>query len=270
MKIIDAHMHTLHEKEADEHTKKYKIDFSENGLKKECKRNNIQYVLSFGCGMNRATPMGFDIIKKQQKNNPRIKQVIGINTNFKITKKQIKQVDEALKKGLAKAIKIYLGYTHFYAYDKIYHPFYKLAEKYNCPVIFHTGDTFGGNALLKYAHPLTIDEVAVKFPKVNFVIAHIGEPWTIDAAEVIYKNPNVYTDISGFVIGKIDKADEKRIKEKIRYALDYVGNPKKFLYGSDWPLISMTSYIKLMKKIIPSKFHKDIFYNNAKELFKLK
>ena len=71
-------------------------------------------------------------------------------------------------------------------------------------------------------------------------------------------------------LNKIMRADEKRIKEKIRYALDYVGNPKKFLYGSDWPLISMTSYIKLMKKIIPSKLHKDIFYNNALKLFNLK
>lgn len=263
-------MHTIHEKEVDEHTKKYKIDFSEKGLEKECKKNNIQHILSFGCGMDRPTPMGLDIIKKQQKNNNRIKAVIGINTNLKITKQEIKQVEDALRIGIAKAIKIYLGYTYFYAYDKVYTPFYKLAEKYNCPVIFHTGDTFGEKALLKYAHPLTIDEVAVKFPKVNFVIAHLGNPWIIDAAEVIYKNPNVYADLSGFAIGKVDKAYEREITKKIRYALNYVGDPKKFVYGSDWPLISMTSYIKMMKKIIPFKLHKDIFYNNALELFNLK
>ncbi|MCH5374725.1 MAG: amidohydrolase, partial [Planctomycetes bacterium] len=29
----------------------------------------------------------------------------------------------------------------------------------------------------------------------------MGNPWTVDAAEVIYKNPNVYGDLSGFLVG---------------------------------------------------------------------
>lgn len=269
MKIIDAHMHTILEEEVDDWTKKHKIDFSEKGLEKECKKNNVQYVLSFACDLKKPTPMGLDIIKKQQKRNSRIKAVVGINPNFKITASQVKKIEQDLKTGAVKAIKIYLGYFHHYAYDKVYHPFYKLAAKYNRPVIFHTGDTFGENALLKYAHPLTVDEVAVKFPKTKFVIAHIGEPWVVDAAEVVYKNHNVYADLSGLVIGKVSKLAQTEMAPKIKYILAYVGNQKKFLYGSDWPLIKMADYIQMMKSMIPSRMHKDIFYNNAKELFRL-
>jgi hypothetical protein len=54
---------------------------------------------------------------------------------------------------------------------------------------------------VKFSHPLTIDEVAVDHPDITFVIAHAGNPWIESAAEVAYKNPNVYLDGSAFVIG---------------------------------------------------------------------
>jgi predicted TIM-barrel fold metal-dependent hydrolase len=48
-----------------------------------------------------------------------------------------------------------------YKGHKFYEPAYQLAQKYDVPVIFHTGDTYSVKAKLKYADPLTIDEVAV-------------------------------------------------------------------------------------------------------------
>jgi hypothetical protein len=67
-----------------------------------------------------------------------------------------------------------LGYVHRYAYDRQYEPIYRLAQKYDVPVVFHTGDTNSVRAKIKFADPLTIDEVAVDHPKVTFVIAHCG------------------------------------------------------------------------------------------------
>ena len=54
---------------------------------------------------------------------------------------------------------------------------------------------------MKYSHPLTVDEAAVAFPDVTFVIAHCGCPWFADAAEVACKNANVCIDLSGLVEG---------------------------------------------------------------------
>jgi pantetheine-phosphate adenylyltransferase len=33
------------------------------------------------------------------------------------------------------------------------------------------------------------------------VLAHVGNPWLTDAAEVVYKNVNVWADLSGLVVG---------------------------------------------------------------------
>ena len=85
-----------------------------------------------------------------------------------------------------------------------YRPYYELAERHRLPVVFHTGDTYSPRAKLRFAHPLGIDDVAVDHPKACFVLAHLGNPWLTDAAEVVYKNVNVWADLSGFAVGSAE------------------------------------------------------------------
>ena len=63
------------------------------------------------------------------------------------------------------------------------------------------GQTAGSRAYLKYSHPLTLDEAAVRHPDVNFVMCHFGNPWLLDAAAV-EKNENVMTDPPAFWRGR--------------------------------------------------------------------
>lgn len=181
-------------------------------------------------------------------------------------------LEEGLKSGRFGCLKIYLGYIHRYAYDEVYQPVYRLAEKYQVPVVFHAGDTSTKEAKLKYADPLTIDEVAVDFPKVTFVIAHLGNPWIETAAEVAYKNPNVYLDGSALLVGHLDKTSpesiERYIVEPIRWALGYMEDSKKLMYGTDWPLVPMKAYLEAFKKAVPKEYWEDVFYKNAMRVFK--
>ena len=50
--------------------------------------------------------------------------------------------------------------------DAVYEPVYELAAAYDKPVAVHMGETAGPSAYLKYAHPLTLDEAAVKHPQI--------------------------------------------------------------------------------------------------------
>ena len=68
---------------------------------------------------------------------------------------------------------------------------------------------------------------------------------------------------------KIGNKISSSTKTKIKEALDYIDNYDKILYGSDWPLVNMKDYIKIIKSIIPKKHHKEVFHENAKNLFKL-
>jgi hypothetical protein len=186
----------------------------------------------------------------------------------------VKRIEDGLMSGKFRCIKIYLGYVHQWAYDEAYEPAYKLAEKYDVPVVFHTGDTYSTEAKLKYADPLTIDEVAVDHPKVNFVIAHCGNPWIESAAEVAYKNPNVYLEGSALMIGDLKKRPEETIDryvvKPISWIFGYVEDPSKLMFGTDWPLTDIASYVDTWKRAIPKEHWKAVFHDNAARVFKLK
>ena len=266
MKIIDAHIHTnFSNLKAKEFTKQQNIDFSLAGLQKELTENSVEAAITITTDTTAPTPGEYFLLKKQCAEEPRLKAVCSIHPNYASVKYQ-RMAEEALE-GSTMGIKIYPGYHYVYPSDPRYFPFYKLAAKYNKPVIIHSGDTFGSNHLVKYAHPLAIDEIAVKFPKTIFIIAHLGNPWIRDAAELVYKNENVYADVSAFCIGHAHGQEFKRIQEDIRWALSYSNRPDKFLYGSDWPLTPMKEYIALIKKAVPKEHHQKIFYENAKKVF---
>ena len=74
------------------------------------------------------------------------------------------RVERQLQAGRVKGLKVYLGYLHHGPASPGYAPYYRLAARYQIPVIFHSGDTYAASAKLKYAHPLLIDEVAVDHP----------------------------------------------------------------------------------------------------------
>lgn len=179
------------------------------------------------------------------------------------------------------AFKAYLGYLHFGPEDPGYVPYYKIARKYDLPVIVHTGDNWSTTAKVKFAHPLRMDEVAVDYPEVRFVLAHFGNPWLIDAAEVLFKNPNVWADLSGLFVGGDKEIQDLMVEAKIpdsanglvisdlKKAMGYVGDFRKFLYGSDWPLAPMGSYRRLIESIIPAQHHQDVFMTNARNVFKV-
>ena len=91
---------------------------------------------------------------------------------------ELEKIERIIREKTVAGIKIYAGYYPYYVYDSIYEPVYALAEKYGLPLVIHTGVTYSEKGLLKYSHPLTVDEAAVRFPKNIFVVAHLGDPGT--------------------------------------------------------------------------------------------
>ena len=255
--IIDAHLHTRFSGKANRFSG---INYTEESLIREMKDNGIVGAVSLSHDWkeeNKAVP------------NQKIIQCAGIRD--KVEDKARLEAD--LAKGRYRCLKIYLGYVRQFADHPNYQVVYQLARKHKVPVVFHTGDTSDSDALLKYTDPVQIDELAVLNRDITFVIAHLGNPWVESAAEVVYKNENVYADISAFLVGdgtKIadDRWDEYAIKP-VKWAFGFIEDPTKLMFGSDWPLVDMKSYIKAMKKAIPEEHWQDVFYNNAMRVYKI-
>lgn len=278
MKIIDAHIHLSHiESFRQTATELSHVDYSYRGLRKEMKENNVS--LAIGMGLREleggegfpdrapSTPMGLDMLPAGGES---VVYCAGINP-YRLKRQDLIHLEKELLNPLVVGIKIYLGYYPFYAYDKVYEPVYSLARNYKLPVVFHAGDTYSERGLLKYSHPLTIDEVAVKHRGVSFVIAHFGDPWMLDAAEVVFKNHNVFADLSGLIIG--DEQEVKRITrtphyfDHFKHALAYCDHYHKLMFGTDWPLVRMKPYIEFIQSHIPASSWKDVFHQTATEVF---
>lgn len=175
-----------------------------------------------------------------------------------------------LEAGSIKALKLYPGYEPFYPADPKLTPAYLLAEEFDVPVMIHTGDTYAPTGKVKYAHPLHVDEVAVDFPRVKFLICHLGNPWFRDCMEVVYKNENVYTDISGLTLGQFTDRFEAYMRQQLKEMILWGVNPNRVLYGTDWPLASMESYLAFMEELkLPARDKDLMFFENAAALFKL-
>lgn len=105
---------------------------------------------------------------------------------------------EALEKAFTdlklKGLKLHPSKQHFYPSDERFEPIYKICEKYNKPIIFHSGLSWEPDTLSKYARPIEFEEVAYRHPKLRICLAHFGWPWVQEAAMLMVKYSNVYAD----------------------------------------------------------------------------
>jgi predicted TIM-barrel fold metal-dependent hydrolase len=289
--VIDTHIHVVPpalpgiKAKPDDVEQLYKGPLSDMAarLKVEMALANIKHAFGMGSLQGLAEdPLGIAGTLALARLVPGLK-AIGVADPRRTELAHLKAVEVQIEQNREQivAFKAYLGYLHFGPEDPNYVPYYKLAAKYHLPVIVHTGDNWSTTAKVKYAHPLRMDEVAVDHPGVRFVLAHFGNPWLIDAAEVVFKNPNVWADLSGLFVGtdqeiqdllhasKVPDSAPGLVFSELKKAIGYVGDFKRFLYGSDWPLAPMGSYRRLIESLIPKEHHQEVFRTNAEHVFNI-
>ena len=95
-----------------------------------------------------------------------------------------------------RGIKLLPMYAGFTPDDSRLDPLWNYATKHRLPVLLHTGATFVALAPLDCTLPRHIDRVAIRFPDVKIIMAHLSHPYEGECAVTIRKHPNVYADVS--------------------------------------------------------------------------
>lgn len=203
-------------------------------------------------------------------------RLVGLADHTRVDPGHLGRVEAELARRRVVALKAYVGYSPAGPDHPGYRPYYELAARYNLPVFVHTGDTPVPGSKVRFAHPLLVDDVAVDFPEVRFILAHFGNPWFTDAAEVVYKNRNVWADLSGWLFGGEDffaaPSNARmlgRLADKVADAIEYTEKPYRILFGTDWPLVPIKPYRDLVRRIVPEEHWPRVFGENARELFAL-
>jgi uncharacterized protein len=271
MTIIDCHVHLNNYNRINKTEKKFlSLEERLNSLIQSMHDSSIDYSIilsSYKVDVNRPSTSKIIDIAKRYDNK------LGAVAGFTIdnhTDEDLKNCRKWLKDGVIKGIKLYCGYEHYYPYDERYQRVYDMCTEYGSPLMIHTGDVFSKTAKIKYSHPLNIDDVAVDNPKLKIVMCHLGNPWIGDCQEILYKNRNVYADISGLTIGNFTPSAEIHYINKIKELLNYIGEPHRLLYGSDWPISSMNSYLSFVQKLeLNQESLELLMFKNTKNVFGL-
>lgn len=193
--------------------------------------------------------------------------------------KQLQFHEELFKEKKIVGIKLYPGYQHFYPNDPKVIPIAELCAKHKKPLIFHSGDFYDpeNKALLSYSHPIHIDELANKCPSTTIVISHFGFPYLLETANIVARNPNVYTDISGTIDDCGSARDIKKLTKQyvndLQRVLTYFPSVKmKILFGTDFvadhlSLNKVQPYCKVIMSLLNKKEQENAFHGLAEQLY---
>ena len=137
---------------------------------------------------------------------------------------ELKHAIERLKLRGVKMGPIYAGFD---PRDHVCDPVYAYCQENGLPILFHTGTTFNSKAPLAYAHPGLLDDVAIRYPGLRMVLAHLGHPFCEECLVTIRKHPNVYADIAALYYrpwqfyNALIAAQEYKVTHKLLFGTDY-------------------------------------------------
>ena len=162
-------------------------------------------------------------------------------------------------------------YQHFDPTDRSYWPFFHKCSELGIPIMWHQGTTFPSRARLRWALPLLLEDVAMEFPDLRMIIAHLGHPWEEDVVALMRKTPNLYADISAV------HYRPWRYWQAMVTAMEY-GVTHKLLLASDFPSGTISNVINGLRRIndivegtrlptIPREIQDEIIYENWKQPF---
>ncbi|MEO8353663.1 MAG: amidohydrolase family protein [Chthoniobacteraceae bacterium] len=105
---------------------------------------------------------------------------------------------------------------------------YRYCERHGLPVLFHAGTSFVSGTPLDFSRPVHFDAVAVDFPELRMVLAHLGHPWEGETIAVIRRHRHVFADLSALYYRPWQFYNSMRLL--VEYHAD-----AKVLFGSDFP-----------------------------------
>lgn len=263
--IIDCHTHLNRYSLSDPPTLRERYA----RLQGEMDENGVGYALVLSSYVVNDDRPSADELLELVDGNPRLGIVAGVDVP-RLGADQIGRLSGLLRSGRIRALKLYPGYQPFFLTDSEVHPVYRLAAEFGVPVMIHTGDTYNPSARIKHAHPLQVDDLAVDFRDVTFIICHLGNPWFTDAMQVIYKNENVFGDISGFTLGEFQPRYERLALGKVNETAAFINDPCKLMFGTDWPISDIGSYVRFAERLeITTEEREGLMWRNAARVFGL-
>lgn len=141
-----------------------------------------------------------------------------------------------------KGIKLMPMYAGFYPNDRKLNYLWEYATLHHLPVLLHTGTTFINRAPLDCTFPHHVDDVAIRFPQVKIIMAHLSHPFEGECVATMRKHPNVYADCSALYYRPFQLYNSLMLVQEYR-------TWGKVLFGSDYPFATVSASLAGIRKL---------------------
>jgi predicted TIM-barrel fold metal-dependent hydrolase len=141
-----------------------------------------------------------------------------------------------------RGIKLLSMYAGFRPDEPRLDPLWNYATQHRLPVLLHTGTTFVAQAPLECTLPRHLDAVAIRFPEVRIIMAHLGHPYEGECIVTARKHPNVFADISALHYRPF------QLYHSLMLAQEY-GVWDKLLFGTDYPFTTVNASVDGLRKL---------------------
>ncbi len=175
----------------------------------------------------------------------------------------VTEIEYAIKGlGLAGVKAVAQNVEVFYNDPRCY-PVYEKIQELGVPILFHTGPSFL-QSRTKFGDPTTLDDVALDFPEMKIILAHMAMQGYMEAHSLLVRHRNVYADLSFWPL-------HPSYRHLIPWSLLEETVPEKILMGSDFPVGTTPSETVEAVKSLPvsEKFKEQILGENAAKLLGL-
>lgn len=154
----------------------------------------------------------------------------------------LEQLDYAVRTLALRGLKLGPIYQNMHPCDGRMKRLFQRAEEMQIPVLIHQGTTFCANVSLEIANPVLLQPIALEFPRLRLIIAHMGHPWIAETLVLIRKNRNFYADISAL------HYRPWQFYNALVTAMEY-GVLDRLLFGSDYPFTTPAATIDALRNI---------------------
>jgi predicted TIM-barrel fold metal-dependent hydrolase len=141
-----------------------------------------------------------------------------------------------------RGIKLMPMYAGFQPDEERLDPLWEYATEHSLPVLLHAGTTFISQAPLDCTLPRHLDRVAIRFPDVKIIAAHLGHPYEPECVAVIRKHSNVYADVSALHYRPF------QLYNSLILVQEY-GVWDKLLFGSDYPFTTVDASVDGLRSL---------------------
>lgn len=188
---------------------------------------------------------------------------------------QLEVIDSIMDEKVV-GLKVFLTYQRGRADDEKMWPIYDFAQAHRLTLTYHTGscalelasdnDLAGSNAAF-------IKNVALRYPDVNFVVAHMDDPRYDPCIRLMEGMDNMFTDFSGaYEPGTHEGSDMDWAIATFAKAIHQRPDTyRQILYGTDFcppiHLSAIEEYDVTIARLFPREQFADIYYNNALRAF---